>query len=226
MPSRVTRGVSDIPTISHLYATGRLSPAASALRTPSAALNSRISVLRADITALPVDAIVNAANNSLRGGGGVDGAIHAAAGRGLVAECRSKYPGGCKTGDAVITGAHNLPARHVVHTVGPIYHSQAVSEPLLYSCYQTSLDAAVGAKCASVAFSGISTGVYGYPSEAAAHVACSAVREYLEEGYDDNGKIERVIFVTFLDKDVDAYNAVLPLYFPPDEGEMPQSSTD
>ncbi|KAK4067135.1 uncharacterized protein Triagg1_7863 [Trichoderma aggressivum f. europaeum] len=229
MPSRVIRGVSDIPTISRLYATNRLSPpptTTTPLRTPSASLNSRISLLRADITTLPVDAIVNAAKNSLRGGGGVDGAIHSAAGRGLVHECLTKYPGGCKTGDAVVTGGHGLPAKHVIHTVGPVYQNRTVSEPLLLSCYQTCLDAAVDTECATVAFSGISTGVYGYPSEAAAHVACRAVRDFLQGDHDEDSRFERVIFVTFLDKDVKAYDAVLPLYFPPDEGELPQSSTD
>ncbi|KAL7912691.1 hypothetical protein GGI35DRAFT_440856 [Trichoderma velutinum] len=228
MPSRVIRGVADIPTISRLYANGRLSPpttTAPALRKPSASINSRISLLRADITSLPVDAIVNAAKNSLRGGGGVDGAIHSAAGRALVAECLRKYPNGCKTGDAVITAGHNLPAKHVIHTVGPVYENQAASEPLLFSCYQSCLDVAVVSDCATIAFSGISTGIYGYPSEAAAHVACRTVRDFLEGG-DDEGMIERVIFVTFLDKDVNAYDAVLPLYFPPDESEITQSSTN
>ncbi|KAL7937375.1 hypothetical protein V8C35DRAFT_292351 [Trichoderma chlorosporum] len=228
MPSRVLRSVADIPTIPRLYAAGRLSPPSSAspaLRQPSPSINRRISLLRADITVLPVDAIVNAAKNSLRGGGGVDGAIHSAAGRALVAECLALYPDGCDTGDAVITAGHKLPAKHVIHTVGPVYQSQAASEPLLKSCYESCLDVAVENGCATIAFSGISTGIYGYPSDKAAHVACRTVRDFLEEG-DDEGKIERVIFVTFLDKDVNAYDAVLPLYFPPDESEMPQSSTN
>ncbi|KAL6801765.1 hypothetical protein J3E68DRAFT_229890 [Trichoderma sp. SZMC 28012] len=228
MSSKVIRSVADIPTISRLYATGRLSPPTSttpALRPPSASLNTRISLLRADITSLPVDAIVNAAKNSLRGGGGVDGAIHSAAGRGLVSECIARYPNGCNTGQAVITGGHNLPAKHVIHTVGPIYQNRATSEPLLASCYESCLKVAVENGCATVAFSGISTGIYGYPSEAAVHVACRTVRDFLEGG-NDQGKIERVVFVTFLAKDVNAYDAVLPLYFPPDENEMPQSSTN
>ncbi|KAL5088293.1 hypothetical protein Trisim1_006744 [Trichoderma cf. simile WF8] len=224
---KVIRSIADIPTISRLYATNRLSPptSTSALRPPSTSLNARISLLRADITALPVDAIVNAAKNSLRGGGGVDGAIHSAAGRGLVHECITRYPHGCETGNAVITGGHELPAKHVIHTVGPIFQNEATSEPLLSSCYESCLKVAVENGCASIAFSGISTGIYGYPSEAAAHVACRAVRDFLEGG-NDQGKIERVVFVTFLAKDVNAYDAVLPLYFPPDESEMPQSSTD
>ncbi|KAL7944313.1 hypothetical protein V8C42DRAFT_358495 [Trichoderma barbatum] len=225
MPSRTIRNVADIPTIARLYAASHLpTPARPPHHPPSASLNRRISLLRADITALPVDAIVNAANNSLRGGGGVDGAIHSAAGRALVAECLARYPDGCDTGSAVITAGHKLPAKHVIHTVGPVYRSQAVSEPLLRSCYRSSLDVALENDCASVAFSGISTGIYGYPSDKAAHVACSTVRQYLEE-VDVDGKIERVIFVTFLDKDVNAYNAVLPLYFPPDESEVPPPET-
>lgn len=212
MPSRSLQSTADIPTIARLYATNRLSSTSSASRQPrhppSSAINARVSLLRADITTLPVDAIVNAANSSLRGGGGVDGAIHAAAGRGLVRECVSIYPQGCATGDAVITSGHNLPAKRVIHTVGPIYQDPAASEPLLRSCYRSSLALAADSGCESVAFSGISTGVYGYPSDKAAHVACDTVRRFLDE--DVEGKIKRVIFVTFLDRDVDAYNGILP----------------
>ncbi|KAL7795151.1 hypothetical protein V8C37DRAFT_45374 [Trichoderma ceciliae] len=223
MPSRTLQSLADIPTISRLYATNRLgppsptSPARPCYYAPSEAVNQRVSLVREDITTLPVDAIVNAANSSLRGGGGVDGAIHSAAGRGLFRECISAYPDGCDTGDAVITGGHNLLAKHVIHTVGPIYQSQAVSEPLLRSCYRSSLDVAAGNGCSSIAFSGVSTGIYGYPSDKAAHVACDTVRKYLDQ--DTAGRIQRVVFVTFLDKDVNAYNAILPLYFPPESNE-------
>lgn len=222
MPSRVVRSVDDLPTIGALYSSGQLpseTPTAP-LRKPSQDVNRRVSLVRTDITSLAVDAIVNAAKNSLRGGGGVDGAIHRAAGPGLVRECLARYPDGCDTGDAVITAGHNLPARNVIHTVGPIYQSQAASEPLLRSCYQACLRTAVENDCATIAFSGISTGVYGYPADNAAHVACSVVRDFLEQ-QDTEGKIQRVIFVTFLDKDVNAYNSVLPLYFPPAENELP-----
>ncbi|KAL7822627.1 hypothetical protein V8C26DRAFT_251624 [Trichoderma gracile] len=227
MPSRVVPSADNLPTLSSLYRSGHLPsdlPTAP-LRKPSQDLNRRVSLVRADITTLAVDAIVNAANNSLRGGGGVDGAIHRAAGRGLVHECRTRYPDGCDTGDAVITAGHNLPARNVIHTVGPIYEGEAASEPLLRSCYRACLRTAVENDCATIAFSGISTGVYGYPADEAAHVACSEVRDFLER-QDTEGKIQRVIFVTFLDKDVNAYNSILPLYFPPAENESSPAGTD
>lgn len=227
MPSRTVRNVADLPTLSSLYSSGDLLPTNSPsapLRKPSQEINRRVSLVRTDITTIAADAIVNAAKNSLRGGGGVDGVIHAAAGPGLVRECVARYPAGCDTGDAVITAGHNLAARHVIHTVGPVYKSQAASEPLLRSCYEACLRTAVENDCASIAFCGISTGIYGYPADKAAQVACSVVRDYLER-QDAEGKIQRVIFVTFLDKDVNAYNAAMPLYFPPAEDELPTSRT-
>lgn len=198
--------VENIPTLAALYSSGELAastrpPAAS----PSASANQRAALIRGDITKLQVDAIVNAANESLLGGGGVDGAIHNAAGRGLLDECRTL--GGCPTGEARITKGYRLPATHVIHTVGPVYQGEDVSEPLLRSCYRTSLELAAENGLKSVAFSGISTGIYGYPSLDAAVVACRTVREYLDE---HDGPLEKVVFVTFLQKDVDAYNAVLP----------------
>ncbi|KAL7902635.1 hypothetical protein HDV64DRAFT_274995 [Trichoderma sp. TUCIM 5745] len=208
----------DIPTINHLYSTGRLLPPSGQYAppheiTPNEAINDRVCLVRADLTTLPVDAIVNAANTSLRGGGGVDGAIHAAAGSELVRECIAKYPDGCDTGQAVITGGYNLPAKHVIHTVGPIYSSPRVSQPLLQSCYRESLRVAEENGCSSIAFSAISTGIYGYPSKLACLAACDAVRTYLEQ--DTTNQIQKVVFVTFLDKDVNAYNKILPHHFPP-----------
>lgn len=219
-PSRPAIEASDIPTLSLLYKLNKLAHPTSAKLPaavyppvnppqPSKALNDRVGLIRGDITTLAVDAIVNAANRSLLGGGGVDGAIHRAAGPELLRECRTLH--GCATGSAKITKAYRLPCRNVIHAVGPVYDvlRPEASEALLRSCYVTSLRLAAENGCRSVAFSAISTGVYGYPSTEAAPIAIRAVREFLERE-DTERKIDLVVFVTFERKDVDAYHDFLP----------------
>jgi O-acetyl-ADP-ribose deacetylase (regulator of RNase III) len=138
-----------------------------------------IALVRGDITRLAVDAVVNAANTGLRGGGGVDGAIHRAAGPGLLDELRQRYPGGCASGDAVLTGGHRLPARWVVHAVGPVWEGGARGEPgVLRRAYDEAFARAREAGARTVAFPSVSTGVYGYPKRDAARVALGAMRDH------------------------------------------------
>lgn len=172
-------------------------------------MNNKIYATRNDITKLEVDCIVNAANEQLLGGGGVDGAIHRAAGPGLLQECRGL--GGCNTGNAKLTAAYDLPCKAIIHTVGPIYdeNEPLQSEPLLRSCYRRSLELAVQNDLKSIAFPAISTGIYGYPSFDAAEAAILEVRQFLEK--DDNvNKLDMVIFCNFMQRDVEAYETLIP----------------
>src|SRR5881394_2537661 len=165
---------------------------------------SRIELMEADITTLDVDAIVNAANTTLLGGGGVDGAIHRVAGPELLEECRGL--GGCPTGEARITQGYRLPARYVIHTVGPVWSGGGRSEPgLLRSCYRNSLKLALAHGIRSIAFPSISTGAYGYPIDRAARVAVATVRQTLGEP----SPVELVRFVCFSVADLDVYRGLL-----------------
>lgn len=160
--------------------------------------------IQADITTLKVDAIVNAANSSLLGGGGVDGAIHRTAGPDLLEECR--LLNGCKTGEAKSTKGYHLPARFVIHTVGPVWHGGTSGEAeLLASCYRRSVELAIGLGCKSLAFPGISTGVYGYPKEPAARIAVSTVRTAAQE----QDMLEEVVFCCHSSADLALYEAIL-----------------
>ena len=205
-----------------------------------AALNARVAQWSGDMTALEIDGIVNAANTRLLGGGGIDGAIHRAAGRGMLEECRALC--GCSTGQTKVTAGHALPAKHVLHTVGPIGEKPAA----LASCYRTCLEQAARHGMRAVCFCCISTGIYGYPNRAAAHVALRTAREWLQaahaaadDGDGDGGGgggggagsggsaaaavaptasarrgVQRIVFCTFMPEDARLYAQLLPRYFP------------
>ncbi|MBE0575949.1 MAG: O-acetyl-ADP-ribose deacetylase [Desulfuromonadales bacterium] len=163
-------------------------------------LQEKIEIIQGDITQLKVDAIVNAANQSLLGGGGVDGAIHRAAGPQLLEECRTL--GGCPTGEAKITAGYNLPARHVIHTVGPVWNGGGHNEDnLLASCYRNSLQLAVKHKFRSIAFPSISTGIYGFPIERASRIALRVILDFIAT----EESAPRVVMTCFSEQDLEAY---------------------
>jgi len=214
--------LSDIRTFAQLFRIGVLKTAAKPRYKPDAALLDRVSLFQGDITQMEVDAIVNAANISLLGGGGVDGAIHAAAGRQLLEECREL--GGCETGDAKITKAYKLPSKHIIHAVGPVYSRTDIETRArqLESCYRTSLDIAVKNDLKHIAFPSISTGIYGYPIVDATHIALDTVRRFCDS--DNGGKLDRVIFVVWSNKDKEVYETLIPEYFFSEADAQEQSS--
>ena len=163
-------------------------------------LGGRLEIIEGDITKLDVDSIVNAANKSLLGGGGVDGAIHRAAGPKLLEETRTL--GGCETGEAKITLGYDLPARHVIHTVGPVWHGgKSREDELLANCYRNSLGLAVDSGLKSIAFPAISTGVYGFPVERATEIAISEIKKFTES----DSTLEKVVCCCFGRRDYDIY---------------------
>ena len=165
---------------------------------------SKINIVKGSVVDMHVDAIVNAANSSLLGGGGVDGAIHWAAGPGLLEECRKLN--GCKCGEAKITGAYGIKnAKHIIHTVGPIYSGSKQDAEMLSACYKNSLDLALANGCTSIAFPGISTGVYGYPIAEAAQVSLHTVQDWIDAHPD---AAMNVYFCCFRDREAEAYRAL------------------
>ncbi len=171
-------------------------------------MNQRISLLKGDITKIEADAIVNAANSSLMGGGGVDGAIHRAGGSDILEDCRKivARQGGCKTGKAVITTAGKLPAQFVIHTVGPVWNGGHINEELLLaSCYTKSLELAVKKGIKTIAFPNISTGIYHFPKDLACTIALKTVNEFLNK----NDTLEMIMFVCFDDENYDYYKNAL-----------------
>ncbi|MCJ1360962.1 hypothetical protein MMC16_000057 [Acarospora aff. strigata] len=207
----------EIPTIALLYKLGRIQPSSSdTIPQPSQSFNNKTSLIHNDITTFHIDSIVNAAKSSLLGGSGVDGAIHKAAGPRLVEECRELD--GCKTGDAKITDAYELPCKKVIHTVGPRYKNRNHTA-LLQSCYRRSLEVAVENGLKSIAFPAISTGIYEYPNEEAAETTLEEVRRFLESGKGDG--LERIVFCFFKEEDEKAYERLIPQFFPPTEQDLP-----
>lgn len=177
------------------------------LYAPNPEINKKVSIWKGDSTMLEIDAIVNAANSSLLGGGGIDGAIHSAAGSKLRKECATLN--GCNTGFTKITKGYRLPAKHVLHTVGP-----TEEDPIaLQSCYSTTLQLVEKYNLKSVAFCCVATGIFGYPLRNASKIALKTIREWLEAN-ENYKKVDRLIFVVFLDKEQKCYESLMPKYFP------------
>ncbi|KAK0546350.1 hypothetical protein OC846_003227 [Tilletia horrida] len=205
-------GLKSFQSVAQRLAAGSLTaPNSASTQSVRFAVADRVYLHKGDITKVGTAAIVNAANSSLQGGGGVDGAIHRAAGRELLEECGRLV--GCQTGDAKITAGYRLPAKHVIHTVGPIYNASRHQEceNSLKSCYVRSLEVALDNELDTVAFPSISTGVYGYPKEEAARTAVQTVGKFLAQD-DQARKLQGVVFVAFSDSDLALYERVLSEY--------------
>eukprot|EP01098_Paradermamoeba_levis_P010617 TRINITY_DN446_c0_g1_i4.p1 TRINITY_DN446_c0_g1~~TRINITY_DN446_c0_g1_i4.p1 ORF type:complete len:350 (-),score=55.68 TRINITY_DN446_c0_g1_i4:149-1075(-) len=204
--------LDDIPTWSQYFQTNlkNVPPGVAPLYPPDEDLNNRVSIYWGNIVTLELDAIQNAANESLMGGGGIDGAIHAAAGYSLLLEC--ELLNGALAGETKITRGYNLPAKYVLHTVGP----RGEKPEILKSCYQSTLDLCAKYNIRSVAFCCVSTGIFGYPLERATLIALETAREWLSQG-DNRYKMDRVVFCMFLEKETRVYETWLPVYFPPVE---------
>ncbi|XP_060110699.1 ADP-ribose glycohydrolase MACROD1 isoform X3 [Heteronotia binoei] len=212
--------LKQIPSWKEMAKSARVKPPEEAVYPKDNHLNEKISLFRGDITKLEVDAIVNAANSSLLGGGGVDGCIHRAAGPLLKEECRTLN--GCETSKAKISCGYRLPAKYIIHTVGPIAQGEpsAAQEAELSGCYKNSLKLAVENKLRTVVFPCISTGVFGYPNEAAAEVVLHTLHKWLE---DNKEKVDRIILCVFLEIDEMIYKEKLPRFFPVDACGDPHS---
>jgi len=207
--------LASIKTLKESYKAGVLRAVKSPKYPPKQAFLDRVSLWQGDITILEVDSIVNAANSRLGDGAGVNGAIQDAAGPNLLRECLTL--GGCDTGLAKITKGYDLPAKHVIHAVGPVYSPRDADTKAaqLRSCYKTSLEIAVENELKHIAFPSLSTGIFGYPIEDATHIALDAARLFLDTP--DGDKFDRVIFVVWSNKDRDVYRDLIPYYFPPEE---------
>ncbi|KAG2147695.1 A1pp-domain-containing protein [Suillus clintonianus] len=224
MPNRIQ--LQSIRTAGELFANAAIQDVDTAIYPPKRSLLSRVHLYQGDITEIEVDAIVNAANSTLQGGGGVDGAIHMAAGPALAKACRELYPGRhpCPTGDAKITPGFQLPSKHVIHAVGPRWSVSSDTQTIasqLASCYRISLQLAVDNNCKSIAFPLISTGIYGYPIDEATHIALKETRIFL----DGNDQLDHVVFVIFTGRNGDqkVYEKFIPYYFPFGPGDVAES---
>ncbi|KAK8233071.1 RNA-directed RNA polymerase [Phyllosticta capitalensis] len=230
MPPRLQNiHVDDVPTVTQLYTDPssyqapiqELEAHPDAVAEPNAFINSKVGLINADVTSMHIDAIVNAANNGLRGGGGIDGAIHARAGPELYDACEELPADSrgvrCPTGQAKITDSFDLPCGKIIHTPGPVWYAmtdKSEAERLLRSCYRSSLDVAIENGCRTIVFPPISTNIYGYPNAKAAEAALSEVRMWLEEKGKDVA-IDKIVFTNVDKPDMDAYLHFIPKYFPP-----------